>query len=207
MPHRLHTVALAVALLFGGCQCFVPVGEGDGGGSGGGGGFLSADAGLCNVPADCRGDAGPVLNFCSTNSAVWSCAFGRCVSECNLSRGCEWASAGCIRCDGVTECPTTALCPTMTHLHIERATAACAQYEGLLLEATSFSSRPCTWGIQWPDGGPAGVVTFYASDSVSAEFPALGGGCIGEPLLTGAIRFGLSCPACMLSVRPEVVGP
>jgi hypothetical protein len=95
----------------------------------------------------------------------------------------------------------------MTHLHIEAATAACAQYEGLLLKATSFSSRPCTWGIQWPDGGTAGVVTFYAYDAVSAEFPALGGGCIGEQLPTGAIRFGLSCPACMLSVRPEVVGP
>ena len=78
---------------------------------------------------------------------------------------------------------------------------------GLTLPATSFSSRICTWGLRWPDGGTAGVVTFYGYDEVTADLPFLGGGCIGEQLPTGAIRFSLSCPACMLSVIPIVVGP
>jgi len=92
----------------------------------------------------------------------------------------------------------------MTHLAIEAST--CGVPSGLL-RVTSLSSQVCTWAVEAPDGGTWGTITFYGYNDVSANLPALGGLCVGAQLPTGAIRFSVGCSDCMLSVRPEVVGP
>lgn len=107
-------------------------------------------------------------------------------------------------CDGVTSCLSPGNCPTMTHLHVEASTCG---FSNLMLRATSLSSQACTWAIEAPDGGTWGTISFYGYDSVSANLPSLGGPCVGSQLPTGAIRFSVGCSDCMLSVRPEVVGP
>jgi hypothetical protein len=218
MARSFRWAVVASLLTSAACQCFVPVTDrpdsggagggtagGAGGGTGGGGGTVTTDGGFCNTPSDCVGDAGPVVGFCSGAPAVWSCAMHHCVSECGSGRVCDWdGGSRCTTCDGVTDCPSTQLCPTITNgVRIESGAGACAAYANTLLEAQSLSSSPCTYGLTWPDGGTFGLIVFYNINGISADVPALGGGCVGEQLPTGAIRFGLSCPACMLSVRPE----
>lgn len=217
-------LALVSALVLGACQCFVPVGEPDSGGAGGSGGSGgsggaggsggtggsggSGGASGCVTAQDCAGDAGPLVGACSGRPPVWTCAYQRCVRECGAARTCDGSDGGvCLRCEGVTQCPDTAQCPQMTHLLLEQAAADCSQWTGLLLKAWSLSSRECTWGLELPDGGMAGTVTFYGYGTVSADLPFLGGGCVGQGLPTGLVRFTLSCPACMLTVRPEIIGP
>jgi hypothetical protein len=112
--------------------------------------------------------------------------------------------AGCISCDGAASCVSPNNCPTMTHLFLENSTCG---LERQTLKATSLSSLPCTYALQWPDGGTAGVVSFYGFTDVSGTLPELGGACLGGQLPTGAIRYSLSCPGCWLSVAPLIVGP
>ncbi len=162
--------------------------------------------GECTSPTDCAGDAGPAVRFCGTLGGEWTCAFSRCVVECSGGRTCDSLDAGCLTCDGQTTCAQPGLCPFMTHLHVEAST--CPQFpEGAFLRATSLSSQVCTHAIEDGDGGIAGTVTFFNYDELMADLPLAGGRCVGRQLPTGAIRFSLSCPDCMLSVRPEVVGP
>lgn len=160
----------------------------------------------CARPSDCAGDAGPAVRYCFGTGAAWTCAFERCVVECEGGRTCASPDAGCLTCDAQTVCVQPGACPFLTHLHVEEST--CPEVpDDVFLPATSLSSQACTWGVSDGDGGLLGRITFFDYDSLMADFPRLGGGCVGRQLPTGAVRFSVSCPGCMLSVRPEVVGP
>lgn len=167
-----------------------------GGGAATGGG--SPDGG-CLTHADCPATLPQVVGQCSGAPGAWTCAFGACVPECASGRTCSFADAGCLSCDGAQECVSTSSCPMMTRLYVESSTCGLMD---VTLSATSLSSLPCSFGLQWPDGGTAGVVSLYGFNSISGTIPELGGGCVGQQLPTGAIRFGLGCPGCMLSVMP-----
>lgn len=165
------------------------------------------DAGAeCNVPSDCAGSAVPVIGYCGSATGVWSCAFNRCVVECAPGRSCRGADAGCVTCDGTTSCGGGFNCQLMTHLSIEAST--CPQFSANEWLRTERLTEPaCTATLRYGDGGVAGTITFTSTDDVFANLPDVGGGCVGRNLPTGAIRYSLSCPGCMMSVRPEIVGP
>jgi hypothetical protein len=172
--------------------------------------LVPVDAGSeCATPSDCAGAAVPVISFCGGATGAWSCAFGRCVVECAPgARTCASPDAGCLACDGRTACaPVSGFdCPLMTHLSVEQST--CPAFDTTAwLRTTRVAAPPCTATLEGPDGGVAGTLTFVSADELFADLPAAGGGCVGRALPTGALRYSLSCPGCMLSVRPEIVGP
>jgi hypothetical protein len=160
----------------------------------------------CTVPSDCAGSAMPAISYCGTATGAWSCAFGRCVVECAPGRTCRSADAGCLTCDGMTSCGAEPNCQLLTHLSIEAST--CPQFTATDWLRTERLPEPaCTATLRSGDGGVAGTITFTSTDELFADLPDVGGGCVGRSLPTGAIRYSLSCPGCMMSVRPEIVGP
>ncbi|MFT3706830.1 MAG: hypothetical protein QM817_04105 [Archangium sp.] len=170
-----------------------------GGGSTGGGAAVDAGSG-CTTPADCTGTVPPVVTQCGGATGAWSCAFGHCVAECGTGRTCTAPDAGCLDCGSGTECLRPNNCPMTANFTIETSTCGLPQFERLT--ATSISSLPCTYIVSWSDGGVLGSMSFYGFDDLSANIPSLGGGCVGQQLPTGAIRYSVSCPNCMMSVMP-----
>jgi transposase len=73
---------------------------------------------------------------------------------------------------------------------------------------TQWTSSPCTLTLVSPDGGVAGTLWAYASGSLRAELPSLGGSCVGATLPpSDQRRFSLSCPACSAVITSETSTP
>lgn len=163
------------------------------------------DAGLeCGAPTDCAGPAGPAIRWCDGSTpARWSCAFGRCVTECGGSRTCV-DDGGCVACDGQTRCAEARACSFGNALGVEEATCGITDYA---IFVGTLSQPACTLRFAWPDGGVGGTVTWLEEGELTADIPDWGGRCVGRALPTGALRYSLSCPRCMASVRPEIIGP
>jgi hypothetical protein len=110
-----------------------------------------------------------------------------------------------VACDGQTRCAAAPTCAFGNALAVEEAT--CGASASTFLIGTMNGQAPCTLKFNWADGGPGGTVTWLEQGEVTANIPDWGGRCVGRELPTGALRYSLSCPRCMASVRPEIVGP
>jgi hypothetical protein len=159
------------------------------------------DAGAeCRTPADCVGPPGPAIAWCNAPGAAhWSCAFGRCVTECGAGRTCV-DDGGCVACDGQTRCPEVDTCFIGNAIGVDEATCGIDTY-------SIFLGDPfrCVLSFNWPDGGMGGTLTWLEQGELTADIPDWGGRCVGRP--SAPYHFALSCPRCMASVQREVVGP
>ncbi len=172
-----------------------------------GGGVTGGGSARCAQASDCAGrDAGSSDAFCATAPGRgWSCVLGRCVYECAGGRLCDATTPMCLTCGSQTSCLNQMTCPLLTHLTFERSTCGVSQFE--MWRTRPLSSGPCQAELLFPDGGVAGTLWAYGYGSVRADIPSWGGTCVGVDQQTGAVRFSLSCPACLSVVRPDIVGP
>lgn len=196
-----------------GCQCGAPSDEPDGGSRGVAGGGR-ADAGPpgggsagCSSRTDCTGDPAALAVLCSTpSSAAWTCALGSCVVECSGGRTCTATpTAECLTCNGTQSCTSGPSCPFLEFVAFEQSTCGLTTEPWLRTQSTS---SPCQRRLVFADGGVAGTLWAYASGSIRAELPALGGSCVGAALPPNAMqRFSLSCPACSAVIKAETASP
>ncbi len=154
------------------------------------------DAGRCKYPTECQSQIAASCAFGTGATTAPSCVHQQCVEECPGSRRCDPTStdAGvCLACGGQPfDCPTRCGISqpgtvTLGDIHCLSGFDA-----GVFAGQTGWQS---TTSCEYPLGS-LGTMTHLASGNSLAEFPALGGTCIGRNLFTGVPRTQWYCPAC-----------
>ncbi|GEM_PF-3285007 len=156
------------------------------------------DGGSCKYAVDCPATIGTTCFF-STASAFPSCVQNRCIEECPAPRTCSLVpvdGGSCLKCIGqLADCPAQCdqVSPPM-NVTIRDVQCTPGFDAGVLTQALSWQSTSpasCRYDL-----APLGSMTHLASGNSVADFPALGGICVGRNLVTGLLRTQWSCPAC-----------
>lgn len=217
---RIHQriVAVALFLLFTGCQCLVPVDDTPDAGAAASrdaGADAGRDAGLlqsCAAPRDCRGTP-PLVGWCATlgtGDGGYSCVDGQCVGQCAPQAGqtCEVDHAvECLMCPRGSSCipPECGGFGYTFTFHVEQL--ACAGDAPLHLGDVVRETLDGGCGasvVLSSDGGEVllGRIYLQSARGLSANLPLLGGECLVSELPTGAQRLLLDCPRCQVALGP-----
>lgn len=200
----------ALAAVFGGCQCFVPVDEPDAGQVDAGPADAGRDGGAitdggCQRATDCLGPAPTTSSWCFTNpgDAGFSCLASRCVYECPMTggRACSVDQASyCLQCgDAGTHCPATCTGgPNLTTASVENG-ANCG-FAFTEVTITRTASAQCRYLLTGDAGQNLGELWRLDDGSYLASFPGLGGWCTGRSAFTGLPRSLFQCPACQFGL-------
>lgn len=68
------------------------------------------------------------------------------------------------------------------------------------LVVTDIQGPECSYAVHHPDGTRLGTYHLLTNFEFLADFPELGGTCVGIGLPTGAIRMQFACPDCLIQV-------
>lgn len=202
------------ALTLGGCQCFVPVGDGlqaDAGDAGRPDAGKDAGPGVLTLPeciaaADCRPFATQTSRWCSSfgddGGVGYSCFGGKCAVQCKGGLACS-AKTNCLECTPVGGGCKTSSCFISNSGALEEVICHRGFDAGYAPQASvtfvQDASNGCS-GDLLIAGRKVGTLYGIDSNQYWAEIPELGGTCLGTQLPTGALRIALDCPKCNLTV-------
>jgi hypothetical protein len=217
----MRQLAVAFALVFGGCVCFQPVdefpdaGQPDAGrldaGSPDAG---SPDAGTaCTTASDCRGTP-VVTSWCQQwlggEDAGFSCVDRRCVAACSATAGqtcVQDPGVECLRCPPAQSCvpPSCGAGLDFDLLVADIACVGAAPFaEGTRVRMERLDGGCGSAMFLETDAGPVSLGVLFAQSArgLSARSELLGGTCLAAEMPTGAYRVLLDCPRCQVALGP-----